>query len=54
MVPSPEVEGYLPDKQSVSGVMATEDIDEVVTYTKAATTLPSSGSDPIVEEEEEP
>ena len=36
MVTSPVVEGYTPDKASVSGAMATADIEETVTYSKNA------------------
>lgn len=33
-VPSPEVEGYVPDKAVVAGEMPTENYTETVTYTK--------------------
>lgn len=35
-VPSPAVEGYTPDKESVSGAAEDVDIEETVTYTKNA------------------
>ena len=36
MVPSPAVEGYTPDKESISGAAVDEDINETVTYAKNA------------------
>lgn len=50
MIPSPEVEGYEPDKASVSGAMVAEGISEEVYYTKVP--VMSSDNDVIVEEGE--